>query len=83
MACGKPVVASRIQGTTDVFDQSEAIKLVAPGDAEMLSNVIIDLLANQDEAERMGGKGHAFILEKYDRRIIAKRTADEAFSFIA
>lgn len=83
MACGKPVVASRIQGTTDVFDQSEAIKLVAPGDAGMLSNAIIDLLANQDEAERMGRKGHAFVLEKYDRRIIAKRTADEAFLFIA
>ena len=80
MACGKPVVASRVEGTTDLFEQSEAIKLVAPGNAEILSKAIIDLLHNQDEADKMGKKGHAFIFENYDRKSIAKRISDEAIS---
>ena len=80
MACGKPVVASRIEGTTAVFHQSEAIKLVAPEDAEMLSEAITELLANQKEADKMGKKGRAFVLDKYDRKSIAKRIADEAIS---
>lgn len=81
MACGKPVVASKIEGTTDVFHHSEAIKLVEPGDAEMLSEAITGLLANQKEAEKMGKRGRAFILEKYDRESIAKRISDEAISY--
>ena len=80
MACGKPVVASRVEGTTDLFEQSEAIKLVVPGNAEILSKAIIDLLHNQDEADKMGKKGHAFIFENYDRKSIAKRISDEAIS---
>jgi len=80
MACGRPVVASRIAGTTDVFDQSEAIKLVAPGDAAMLAQAISGLLSNQDGARQMGRNGRQFILERYDRRSIAQRVSDEAGS---
>jgi glycosyltransferase involved in cell wall biosynthesis len=83
MACGKSIVASRIEGTTDMFDSSGAITLVEPGDAQELSDAIIDLLSNRETADRMGRKGRELILEKYDRRIIAERIADEALSFIA
>ncbi|MCP4681815.1 MAG: glycosyltransferase family 4 protein, partial [Desulfobacterales bacterium] len=82
MACGRPVVASRIAGTTDIFADSGAIRLVPAGDSKMLANGINELLSNREEAKKMGEKGRAFILEKYDRRIIAKRISDEALLFI-
>jgi glycosyltransferase involved in cell wall biosynthesis len=80
MACGKPVVASRIEGTTDMFDSSGAIKLVSPGDAQELSDAIIDLLSNRETAARMGQKGRKFILEKYDRKSMATMICAEAVS---
>ncbi len=80
MSCGKPVVASRIEGTTDVFSDSGAIKLVAPGNSEMLSSAVIELLKDQQKAYRMGENGREFILAKYDRKTIAQRIVDEAVS---
>ncbi|MDY6853505.1 MAG: glycosyltransferase family 4 protein [Thermodesulfobacteriota bacterium] len=80
MACGKPVIASRIEGTTDVFNQSEAIKFVEPGDTEALSDAIIDLLANQKKAAQLGENGRRFIVAKYDRKFLANRIYKEAFS---
>lgn len=78
MSCGKPVVASSIEGTTDVFEHSKAIGLIEPGNAEVLSKSIIGLLCNQEKADTMGKNGRAFILEKYDRKAMAKRICDEA-----
>jgi glycosyltransferase involved in cell wall biosynthesis len=80
MACGRPVVASRIHGTTDVFDQSGAIKLVSPGNAEMLAKAVVELLHNRQEARKLGQNGRAFVLEHFDRRSIAKRISDKAIS---
>lgn len=80
MACGKPVIASKIEGTTDIFNQSEAIKFVEPGDTEALSDAIIDLLANQKKAAQLGENGRRFIVAKYDRKVLANRIYKEAFS---
>jgi len=82
MACGRPVVASKVKGTTDLFADTSAIELVEPENPEMLANAIIDLLSNQEKAKSMGQKGRALIVEKYDRRSIAKRIVGEVYSCI-
>jgi glycosyltransferase involved in cell wall biosynthesis len=80
MACGKPVVASSIAGTTDIFADSGAVSLVPSGDSKMLANAINELLTNRGQAKEMGEKGRAFVVEKYDRHLFAKRIVDEAIS---
>jgi len=82
MACGKPVVASRIEGTTDVFADSGAIRLVPPEDPKLLASQIVDLLRNPKEAEEMGRKGRRLITNKFDRKNIARRISQEALSLI-
>lgn len=80
MACGRAVVASRIDGTTDVFAGSEAIRLVPPGNVEILADAIGDLLSDKKMADKMGGKGRALVVEKYDRQRIAQRISEEAIA---
>ena len=78
--CGRAVVASRIDGTTDVFAGSEAIRLVPPGNVEILADAIGDLLSDKKMADKMGGKGRALVVEKYDRQRIAQRISEEAIA---
>ncbi len=80
MSCGRPVVASDIVGTTDIFLESGAIRLIEPGNAEILSTAIVELLRNPSEANTMGKNGRKFIIEKYDRKFMAKRICAEAVS---
>ena len=72
MACGKPVIASRIAGTTDIFDGSEAIRLVEPENKESLAQAIVDILEDAEAATVMGMKGRLFVKNNYDRKSFAK-----------
>jgi glycosyltransferase involved in cell wall biosynthesis len=83
MACGRPVVASRIQGTTDIFKNSGTLTLVKPEDPESLADAIVDLLVDIQKAEKIAQKGRTLILQKYDRRIFAARITDEAEKLLA
>jgi len=72
MACGKPVVASRISGTTDIFDGTDAIRLIEPGNKEALARAIVDVLKDYEKASVMGMKGRLLVETRYDRKVLAK-----------
>jgi len=79
MACAKPVIASRIPGTTDAFEESNAIILVSPGDSAELSRAIISLLKSPPETiTNMGLKGRKFIERHYDRGSLALKVVEYA-----
>ena len=80
MASGRAVVASRIEGTTDVFSNYGAVKLVEAGNVEMLADAIVVLLNNRKKADKMGEKGRMLVVTEYDRQSIAKRVSDEVIS---
>jgi glycosyltransferase involved in cell wall biosynthesis len=80
MACGRAVVASLIEGTTDIFSSSGAIKLVSPQDPSVLASAILDLLQDKEKADRMGKTGRELIVKHFDRRAIAKQISDEAIA---
>ena len=82
MACGKPVVASRIEGTTDIFEKSGAISLVKPGDPLALSRAICELLENPNRGEKMGKRGRRFIVDNFNRKHLAKIIENEAAKLI-
>ncbi len=72
LACGKPVVAARIPGTTDIFDGTGTVKLIEPENSRFLAEAILEILANDKEAEEAGSKGRRLVENHYSRRVLAK-----------
>lgn len=54
MACGRPVLASRVGGTTDLIDDGETGILFEPGNVDALTTGLIHLLADGKRAAMMG-----------------------------
>jgi len=71
MACGKPVVASRIEGLGFV-EAEGAGRLTEPGDVENLEEALFDLFTDSQKRINMGRKGLQLACEKltWDSRAI-------------
>jgi len=80
LACGKPVVASRIPGTTDIFAESGAVLLVEPEHKNELATAIVDILTNVEKAHDMGLKGRRFVETQYDRKLLAKKVEEVTYA---
>jgi glycosyltransferase involved in cell wall biosynthesis len=66
MACGLPVVASRLPGATDtIVDTGVNGRLVPPDDAAALAEAIGVVLANPSEASRLGAAARRTIQERF------------------
>ena len=72
MACGKPIVASRIEGYEALVDAAGCARLVPPGDAPALARELTTLLDSPDTQRRLGAAGAAAALD-YDLPAIARR----------
>lgn len=59
MACGTPVVSTRVGGPSETVAHGETGYLVDPGDAEALARHVIALLRDADLRARMGAAGRA------------------------
>jgi N-acetyl-alpha-D-glucosaminyl L-malate synthase BshA len=66
MACGKPVVASRVGGLPDQVIDGYNGFLVPPRDPKALADRILYLLENPSEARRMGLNGRRLAEERFD-----------------
>lgn len=56
MACGVPVVATRVAGVPEAVQDGLTGRLVAPGSPERLADVLADVMADRD---RLAGQGAA------------------------
>jgi len=54
MACGRPILATRVGGTTDLIADGETGMLMEPGDVEALEDGLIRALTNRGQAAAMG-----------------------------
>ena len=72
MACGKPIVASRIEGYEALVGSTGCARLVAPGDADALAAELTALLKSPEEGRRLGQAGAAAARE-YDWTVIGRR----------
>jgi glycosyltransferase involved in cell wall biosynthesis len=54
MACGRPIVASRIGGIVDFITHERNGVLVTPGNAEEMGNALIDLYNDPEKRARLG-----------------------------
>jgi len=74
MACGTPVVASRVGGIPEVVVDGETGWLVEPGDATALGQALREALADPERARRMGEAGRRRVEAHFAWDRIADRT---------
>jgi glycosyltransferase involved in cell wall biosynthesis len=73
MACGLPVVATRVGGTPEAVEDSRSGLLVPPGNPSQLADSILKLLSNPAAAREMGVQGHRRVAELFDIRTMVAR----------
>jgi glycosyltransferase involved in cell wall biosynthesis len=75
MALGKPVVATRVAGPTEIVEDGTSGLLVPPGDPRPTAAAIMQLLEDPELAERLGEqarqRAHAFSEERMGREFAA------------
>jgi alpha-maltose-1-phosphate synthase len=78
MACGLPVVASRVGAIPDFLDDGRAGIVVAPGDVRDLRGALASLMADRARARDLGAAARARCEEHYDARRNTARLIDLA-----
>lgn len=73
MACGRPVLASRVGGTAELIDDGETGMLFEPGNVDALIDGLIHLLADGKRAVTMGRRAR----EWAERRMSWERVSHE------
>ncbi|MCX5903427.1 MAG: glycosyltransferase family 4 protein [Proteobacteria bacterium] len=66
MACGLPVIATRVEGNTDLIEDGVNGLLVAPDDEGNLVNALTQLLTRPEKAAALGQRARQMVCEKYD-----------------
>lgn len=75
MAVGRPVVATAVFGVPELFEGSEAAKLVAFGDADGLSNALTALIEDASLRDAMGRAARARYEDRHTAAHMAAATA--------
>lgn len=73
MACGKPVVASRLPGVRTVVVDGETGLLVEPNNVQAVADAVGRLLAAPEEAQRMGKAGARHVASQYTLALLRQR----------
>jgi glycosyltransferase involved in cell wall biosynthesis len=73
MACGTPVVASKVGGVPELLDDGETGFLVSPGDPAELGSRIGELLAPSPQWTRMSRRGVEVVHEHFTWDHVAER----------
>lgn len=72
MACGLPVVGSRIKGVTEVVVDGRSGSLVEPGDFQDLATAMIRLLHSSEERTRLTSEGLAVVRNRFSFTRVAQ-----------
>jgi glycosyltransferase involved in cell wall biosynthesis len=73
MAAEKPVVATRVPGTSDVVRDGETGLLTRPSDPPALAAALRDVLADPVRARRMGAAGRDLVLRAFSVDAMVRR----------
>lgn len=74
MACGVPVVASRVGGIPELVEDGVTGWLVPPGDETALEDALCNLLGDSPSRARMGQNGRGRAVENFAVKTILTRT---------
>ncbi|MCD6591999.1 MAG: glycosyltransferase family 4 protein, partial [Thaumarchaeota archaeon] len=76
MACGKPVVATRVAGIPEAVRDGETGYVVEVGDHEAFADRVLKLLQNPSLRERLGRNARALTEEEFNYEKIIPRLAE-------
>jgi glycosyltransferase involved in cell wall biosynthesis len=76
MSCGRPVVGTKSGGTKEYVVDGESGILVEPKSSSAIAQAVIALLTDPAKRERFGTNARERVLEKYQRKEIARRTSE-------
>ena len=70
---GKPIVASRVEGITELFEDGTEIRLVKPGDPKALAAAVADLISDPEAAAAMGERARLRTIDEYSSAASVQR----------
>lgn len=73
LAMGKPVIATRGGGVTEILDNSNSGKLVEMGNVSALGAAISELVADQLQRQTLAKANRQLVLERFDINMITER----------
>ena len=76
LGAGRAMVATAVDGTSEVVVNGKTGLTVPPGDAAMLAEAICRLLRNPAERCALGAAGRQWVLEKFSERTQLRRTQE-------
>jgi len=76
MACGKPVVSTKVGGIPEIVKNGTNGLLVAPGEPEEFASALIRILANEDEANRFGSSARDFVTKNHGPTVVVDKLED-------
>lgn len=74
MAAGKPIVATRVTGTTEAIIDGETGLLCAPANPEELAQKILMLIQDRPRREALGESAQQAALRRFDVSIMVEKT---------
>jgi glycosyltransferase involved in cell wall biosynthesis len=74
MAMAKPIVATRIDGMTEVLENSETGLLVPAKNPHKLAEAIIEILKNKTKADLLGQNARKIVEEKFSVKKMVEQT---------
>ena len=79
-ACGKPVVATRVEETEKIISHGKYGFLANPENPKEYAEYIIQILTDNELATKMGAEFKKYIKENFDWEIITKKLENECLS---
>ncbi|MBI2811112.1 MAG: glycosyltransferase family 4 protein [Candidatus Melainabacteria bacterium] len=76
MSCGRAVVGTSAGGTREYLIDGESGLIVPPRDSAALATAILAILTDDKEQERLAQNARARVLEKFQRKEIARQTVE-------
>ena len=76
MACGCPVIASRVGGLEEVIQDRQTGLLIPPGNAAALADGLIELLQQDQRRQEISQQALESMQKQFDINIIARQTVD-------
>lgn len=76
LACGCPIIASRVEGVKQVVEESQCGYLFEPGDIKDLARRILQAYTERDKLSAMGLGGRQLVLTKHSWQSTARTLAE-------
>lgn len=76
MAARRPVIATRVDGSSEVVAHGQTGLLIDPGRSALLAEAIASLLSDPARAREMGEQGYRRVVSMFSEREMIRATAD-------